>query len=92
MMAEGPRARGMLGDLGQPATSGAGRVRGRVDEHRSAAHHVAERMERDDTTWDRRVRSAVLLGGLVTVLGVLAAATLAVLAVALTSLVDQALG
>lgn len=53
---------------------------------------MAEPIEHDDTTWMRRVRSAVLLAALVGVLGVLAAATAGLLVIALTSLVDQALG
>jgi ABC-type amino acid transport system permease subunit len=53
---------------------------------------VAQRIEQDDTTRGRRLRSAILLTALVAALGVLAAATLGVLVVGLTSLVDQALG
>jgi hypothetical protein len=49
-------------------------------------------MERDDTAWGQRVRSAVLLAALVAVLGAASAAVVGVLAVALTSFVDQALG
>lgn len=53
---------------------------------------MAELIDQEDTTWARRARSAALLAVLVCVLGALAAATFGVLAVALTSLVDQALG
>jgi len=53
---------------------------------------VAEVIDQDTTTWGRRVRSAVLLAVLVAVLGAVAAATFGVLAVGLTSLVDQSLG
>ena len=91
-MAEGPAHPWDAGDLGQPATSGADRVRGRVDDHPECTPRVAERMERDDTAWGQRVRSAVLLAALVAVLGAASAAVVGVLAVALTSFVDQALG
>jgi hypothetical protein len=53
---------------------------------------VAELIDQDNTTWVRRVRSAVLLTLLVALLGAVAAATFGVLAVGLTSLIDQALG
>jgi hypothetical protein len=53
---------------------------------------VAESIEHEGTSWARRVRSAVLLLLLVVTLGLVAAATLGVSAVALTSLLDQALG
>jgi ABC-type amino acid transport system permease subunit len=52
----------------------------------------AEVIEQDDTTWARRLRSAVLLTLLVAILGAVTAATLGVLVVGLTSLIDQALG
>lgn len=53
---------------------------------------MAERIDQHDIPWTRRLRSAVLLVLLVVGLGTVAAATLGVLAVALTSLVDHALG
>ena len=53
---------------------------------------MAELIDQDNTTWGRRLRSAVLLAVLVAVLGAVAAATFGVLAVGLTSLVDQSLG
>ena len=53
---------------------------------------MAERIEQDDISRGQRLRSAVLLAALVAALGVVAAATLGVLVVGLTSLIDQALG
>ena len=53
---------------------------------------MPERIDADDTPWGRKVRSAVLLAVLVSILGAAAAVIIGVLAVALTSLVDQALG
>jgi hypothetical protein len=53
---------------------------------------VAERIDQHDIPWGRRLRSAVLLVLLVGGLGAVAAATIGVLAVALTSLVDHTLG
>jgi hypothetical protein len=53
---------------------------------------VAERIEQDDTTWAGRVRSGLLLVALAGLLGLVTAATLGVLIVGLTSLVDHALG
>lgn len=53
---------------------------------------MAESIEQDSTSWARRLRSSVLLVVLVALLGLLAAATVGVLVVALTSLVDSALG
>lgn len=79
----------MLGSSGQPATSGAAPVRAASTGETSA---VAESIEHEGTSWARRVRSAVLLVLLVVTLGVVAAATLGVGAVALTALLDQALG
>lgn len=77
----------MLGSSGQPATSGA--APDRASSSRGDA--VAETIEQDGTSWARRVRAAVLLVLFVVALGVAAAATLGVTAVALTSLIDQAL-
>lgn len=53
---------------------------------------VAESSERADTSALQRARSALLLVLMVIVLGALAAGVIGVLAVALTSLVDNALG
>lgn len=53
---------------------------------------VAESSERADTSALQRVRSAALLVLMVILLGALAAGIIGVLAVALTSLVDNALG
>lgn len=53
---------------------------------------MAERIDKHDIPRGRRLRSAVLLVLLVWGVGVVAAAVLGVLAVAVTSLVDHALG
>ncbi len=53
---------------------------------------MAESIEHEGTSWARRVRSAILLVLFVLTLGVVAAATLGVTAVALTSILDKALG
>lgn len=53
---------------------------------------MAEAIEHEHTTVGRRIRSAVLLLVLIGMLGALTAATLGVLVVTLTSLIDQALG
>lgn len=53
---------------------------------------VAESVEYEGIGWSRRLRSAVLLLLLVGVLGAAAAAVLGVLVVALSSLIDHALG
>lgn len=53
---------------------------------------MAESIEHEGTSWAHRVRSAVLLVLLVVTIGLVAAATVGVTAVALTSLLDQALG
>lgn len=53
---------------------------------------MAERIHQHDIPLARRLRSAVLLVLLVAGLGAVVAATLGVLAVALTTLVDHALG
>lgn len=53
---------------------------------------MAEPIEYEATGWLRRTRSALLLVVLVVVLGAVAAGVLGVLVVALTSLVDHALG
>lgn len=52
---------------------------------------MAERIDQHDIPLARRLRSAVLLVLLVTGLGAVVAATLGVLVVALTTLVDHAL-
>ncbi len=79
----------MLEPSGQPATSGAARVRASSSREIS---RVAEPIEHEGTSLARRVRSAVLLVLLVVTIGLVAAATVGVTAVALTSLLDQALG
>lgn len=53
---------------------------------------MAERTDKHDIPRGRRLRSAALLVLLVSGLGVVAAAVVGLLAVALTSLVDHALG
>ncbi len=53
---------------------------------------MAEPIEHDEITWIGRTRAVLLLAALVAALGLLTAVTTGVLLVALTSLVDQALG
>jgi hypothetical protein len=83
-------ARAMLetsGSLPRAATA-----RFAVASSTSGAHRtVAERIDQHDIPLARRLRSAVLLVLLVTGLGAVVAATLGVVVVALTTLVDHAL-
>lgn len=53
---------------------------------------VAETVEYESTPWSRRVRAVVLLLLLIAVLGAVAAVIVGVSSVALTTLVDHALG
>lgn len=82
----------MLGHSGSLPRAATAQIAAASTPSRSAHLDVAEPMEQDETSWVRRVRSAVLLAALIGVLGVITAATLGVLVVTLTSLIDQALG
>lgn len=53
---------------------------------------VADTVEYESTSWPRRVRAIVLLILLIAVLGMVAAAVVGVSTVALTTLIDHALG
>jgi len=53
---------------------------------------VAEAVEYESTPWTHRVRAIVLLLLLIAVLGAVAAAIIGVSSVALTTLIDHALG
>ena len=53
---------------------------------------VSEAVEQGDQQWWARVRSALLLGALLTGLGVAVAAVIGLVALAMAALVDQALG